>query len=318
MVNINEQRRFENEFRIILDENKKSKIKEYKLSGIIANERTKSNIDISKLVSCSNNYYKDLNKIYFENEFVSNISENKKISFSGNGILYLIVEKNCILELEFLSKKFNSSFIKILVKENVKLDIIIFSDSINGWNQIEFFAEENSEVKVSEIIFGAKILHVKANLEKNAKYDLKSAYMLKESESYILNKVTHLGESSISNIDVKGSVISNSKVISEGFVNISHNAKKSIAHQNLKGLILDNTSSISGEPTLEIANSDVKCSHGFSVSQIAEDILFYCSSRGLTKEDAVRLITVGFFSYALENQDELLRKSYLKIAKKKF
>ena len=79
-------------------------------------------------------------------------------------------------------------------------------------------------------------------------------------------------------------------------------AIKSSANQNLKGIILDNTSSISGEPTLKIDNSQVKCSHGFSVSQISEEILFYMGSRGISKDQAIWLVIGGFFEMALEIQ----------------
>lgn len=297
MVNIKEQMRFESEFKSILDTAKENNtdLDGFKLTGIVATSRKKSEEDISKLVSCSENYYEDLSKIYFDHEFVAVISKSKKISFNGNGILYLIVENDSILELEYISKKFNSSFVKVLVKKDVNLNVILYSDSKDGWNNIEFILEEGASAVVSEIIFGAKLFHVSAKLEKDAKYDLKSAYFLKESSSYILNKVVHLGENSLSNIDVRGAASENSKVISEGLANIKRDAIKSSAHQNLKGLILDNTSSISGEPTLKIDNSQVKCSHGFSVSQIAEDILFYMSSRGISKEEATWLVIGGFF-----------------------
>lgn len=296
MVNVREQKRFEGEFKSILDSAKESNdFDGFKLTGLIATNRKKSEVDISKLISCSENYYEDLSKIYFDHELVAVISKSKKIRFNGNGILYLIVEKDSILELEYISKKFNSSFVKILVKKDVNLNVILYSDSKDGWNNVEFILEECASAVVNEILFGAKLFHVSAKLEKDSKYDLKSAYFLKGSNSYILNKVIHLGENSFSNIDVRGAAVENSKVISEGLANIKRDAIKSSANQNLKGLILDNTSSISGEPTLKIDNSQVKCSHGFSVSQIAEDILFYMGSRGISKDEAIWLVVGGFF-----------------------
>ena len=144
MANIREIKRFENEFKEILDETRDNKNKEFKISGVVAIDKKKSLFDVSKLVSCSKNFYEDLIKIYFENEFVCAIDKDVKISFAGKGILYLIVEKNLNLELEFISKRFNTSFIKVLVKENVNLNAIIYSDSYVGWNNIEFILESNS------------------------------------------------------------------------------------------------------------------------------------------------------------------------------
>ena len=320
MVNINAQKKFENEFKILLDEKKVAGNREFKISNISAVTRKNSNTDISKLISCSKNYYEDLIKIYFENEFVCVVNEDKKLSFDGCGILYIIIEKNSTLELEYISKNFNSSFVKILVKKNVNLNVILYSDSNFGWNNVEFFLEEKSNVMASEIIFGAKLFHVNANLQKDANYDLKSAYFLKECESYILNKVVHIEENSVSNIDVSGAVTQNSKVISEGFANILRSAVKSSANQNLKGLILDNSSSISGEPTLKIDNSQVKCSHGFSVSKISEEILFYMGSRGISKEEATWLVVGGFFEMGEDRfgTGENLKNNYMKLVEEKF
>ena len=127
MVNLNAQKKFENEFKILLDEKKLEGNKEFKISNISAVQRKNSNVDISKLINASKNYYENLIKIYFENEFVYIINEDKKLSFDGSGILYLIVEKDCILELEYISKNFNSSFVKILVKNNINLNVISFN-----------------------------------------------------------------------------------------------------------------------------------------------------------------------------------------------
>ena len=45
---------------------------------------------------------------------------------------------------------------------------------------------------------------------------------------------------------------------------------------------------------------DVKASHGASVGKIDEDHLYYLMSRGLSKHDAMHLVTYGYFLPVLE------------------
>src|SRR3989338_7981708 len=47
-------------------------------------------------------------------------------------------------------------------------------------------------------------------------------------------------------------------------------------------------------PYLEIKNTTAKVEHEASTSKIGEDQMFYCESRGITKEDAVNMIVSGF------------------------
>ena len=48
-------------------------------------------------------------------------------------------------------------------------------------------------------------------------------------------------------------------------------------------------------PNLEIKANDVKCSHGSSIGQISAEDLFYLMSRGLTRDQAHRLLVEAFF-----------------------
>ena len=57
---------------------------------------------------------------------------------------------------------------------------------------------------------------------------------------------------------------------------------------------------------LEIEASDLRCSHGATVSQVDEDMIYYLMSRGIPRNDAVRLIVEGFFQPSLDRLPESL------------
>ncbi len=64
-------------------------------------------------------------------------------------------------------------------------------------------------------------------------------------------------------------------------------------------LLLSKDAHIDSIPALEIAANDVKAFHGATVGSIDEDELFYAQSRGLAREEAERMIALGFFEPAI-------------------
>ena len=64
---------------------------------------------------------------------------------------------------------------------------------------------------------------------------------------------------------------------------------------------------MNANPQLEIYAEDVKCSHGSTTGQIDAEALFYLRSRGLSHDEANRLILNGFISDILEkiNNEEI-------------
>jgi Fe-S cluster assembly protein SufD len=51
---------------------------------------------------------------------------------------------------------------------------------------------------------------------------------------------------------------------------------------------------------LEIEANDVRCTHAATIGKLEEDPIFYLMSRGMTREDAERLIVVGYFDPIME------------------
>ena len=53
-------------------------------------------------------------------------------------------------------------------------------------------------------------------------------------------------------------------------------------------------------PLLLIDENDVKASHALTVGQPDEDQMYYLQSRGLTKKQAIGLLSVGYFLPVLD------------------
>jgi Fe-S cluster assembly protein SufD len=60
-------------------------------------------------------------------------------------------------------------------------------------------------------------------------------------------------------------------------------------------LLLSKHAHIDSVPALEIAANDVKAFHGATIGSLDEDALFYAGTRGIARNAALRMITLGFF-----------------------
>jgi Fe-S cluster assembly protein SufD len=71
-------------------------------------------------------------------------------------------------------------------------------------------------------------------------------------------------------------------------------AQKTDAKQTNRNLLLSDDAQIDTKPQLEIYADDVKCTHGATIGQIEENALFYLRSRGISEEEARKLLLMAF------------------------
>ncbi len=107
-------------------------------------------------------------------------------------------------------------------------------------------------------------------------------------------KVYHLAENTSSSVLSKG--ISKNGGISSyrGLVSIKKGAINSKSNVRCDGLMLDNHSKALTFPSMDVHENNVKVAHEAAVGKIEEDQLFYLMSRGLSEDEAIKLIVSGF------------------------
>ena len=104
----------------------------------------------------------------------------------------------------------------------------------------------------------------------------------------------HLVGKTSSNMNNYGVSRDESKIVFSGVSHITDGAKKSSAKQNAKIIVFDKNSQGIASPILKIDENDVQASHGAVVGQLNSNHMFYLMSRGLTRDDARTLITLGY------------------------
>lgn len=85
-----------------------------------------------------------------------------------------------------------------------------------------------------------------------------------------------------------------------GNIRIAAHAQGTEAALRDDALLLSKRSHIDSVPALEIAANDVKAYHGATVGAIDEEQLFYMTTRGFAREDAEKMIALGFFEPVIE------------------
>jgi Fe-S cluster assembly protein SufD len=119
----------------------------------------------------------------------------------------------------------------------------------------------------------------------------------------------HSESNTISNMNSRVVLNNNAKAVYRGLVQIKPGAINCEGYQKEDTILLNENAHADIVPNLEIANNEVKCSHGATISQIDEDKLFYMMSRGLSENNAKKTIVEGFFDpIIIKIADEKLKE----------
>lgn len=112
--------------------------------------------------------------------------------------------------------------------------------------------------------------------------------------------IEHVAPDCISRQDYRGVLDGKSRAVFNGRVYVHKDAQLSNAEQSNKTLLLSSKTQIDTKPQLEIYADNVKCSHGATVGQLDEDMLFYLRSRGLDQQAARSFLVLGFVGKVLQ------------------
>jgi len=87
----------------------------------------------------------------------------------------------------------------------------------------------------------------------------------------------------------------------DGMIRVDRKAQKTDGQMDNKNLVLSHQAKMNTKPQLEIYADDVACSHGSATGQIDEKQVFYLQARGISRTDAVQMITKAFLLEPVED-----------------
>lgn len=98
----------------------------------------------------------------------------------------------------------------------------------------------------------------------------------------------------------KGALQDHSHLVWRGMIKVDPGAQKTNGYQRNDNLILTETARADSIPGLEIEADDVICTHGATAGRVDDQQVFYARCRGLTRNEAVRMIVAGFFQQVFD------------------
>jgi len=265
------------------------------------------------------NNYKFKKSLVIYNFFTKDI--NNKILNSKNRIL--INENSELHVIEYTINESQFNFISnvhenIILKKNSKLkNLHLQNNKSNGFFHkfVRNKLFENSDY--SNLIFSSGLkfnkLDIECDLVENeCNCNIMSALFLnKDEHQEIKTRINHLAPNCRSYQKVKKVLNSESKGIYQGKIYVKDIAQKTNAYQLSKALLINDNAEFNSKPELEIYADDVKCTHGSTSGNIDEDSLYYLMSRGLNREDSIKLLIKGFLNDIVESIKSHSIKSFV-------
>jgi Fe-S cluster assembly protein SufD len=83
-------------------------------------------------------------------------------------------------------------------------------------------------------------------------------------------------------------------------IKVDKAAQKTDGYQRNDNLMLSEAARSDSIPGLEIEADDVRCTHGATSGRVDEEQIFYAQARGLSADEAARLVVAGFFQQVFD------------------
>jgi len=231
----------------------------------------------------------------------------KNIKYFNNAIHHYSIRKNSILKKfsidNNLDNSYNYHLTNIKSYTNSIFENFLFSSGSS-------FIKNEIHCDLLES-FGSCFVNAMIFLNKQQHHELKT-------------NVNHKQRDCKSSQLIKSVLLDKSSGTFQGKIYVQKDAQKTNGYQLSKALVLSENSAFNSKPELEIYADDVKCSHGSTIGNIDQNAIFYLMSRGLSKEQAKKMLIEGFLNEAIEtiterNIQSLILKLFIdKINKTKF
>lgn len=202
----------------------------------------------------------------------------------------------------------------ITLGKNAKLNhirIVEETDAAINTNMVHITAERDANYSGFTLNLGGKLtrheIHAIMNGE-NAEVSFNGINLLggkQHGDTTIL--IEHAAPHCRSNQFYRSILDDTARGVFQGKVHVHQVAQKTDGYQLSNAILLSESAEMDTKPELEIYADDVKCSHGATTGQLDEEPIFYLRSRGLSDQQARRLMLEAFIAEVIaEIKDEAL------------
>jgi len=245
--------------------------------------------------------------------FFNKSSENKIINNKG----FISLGKNSKLSLleyhkaEDGIKYFNNTIHNYSIQKNSILKKFSADSNLgNSYNYHLTNVKSYSNSIFENFLFSSESSFIKNEIHCDLLESFSSCFvnalifLSNQQHHELKTNINHRHEHCKSSQLVKSALLDKSNGTYQGKIYVEKNAQKTNGYQLSKALVLSENSAFNSKPELEIYADDVKCSHGSTTGNIDQNSIFYLMTRGLSKEQANKMLVEGFLNEAIETITE--------------
>ena len=138
-------------------------------------------------------------------------------------------------------------------------------------------------------------------------------YLLDGQENFDLHScIEHEIGHCVTKENVRGIVADHATATFNGRIHIHRDAQKTLAELNNKNLLLSDDATINTKPELEIYADDVRCAHGATVAELDKSALYYLTSRGVSRAQALVMLNFGFINALVDEMPNEVLAEWLR------
>ena len=224
------------------------------------------------------------------------LTGNQYYSIDSSEELYVTNydEANISLLVDLREKDEEDINILINLRSNSKLKLILFTIGNNNSYNLEINLDESSYL---EFYTADYLSNTSTNKTININGEGAEAKIYEFSSSSKENTISgkFMMVHNAKNTTAHGEFVylskDDSKISKDIISKINKGMDNSVSSENIKGLILGEKSSINAKPILIIDCDDVHASHGCAIGTVDDNEIYYLMSRGLTKDEAMKIIS---------------------------
>ncbi len=179
--------------------------------------------------------------------------------------------------------------------------------AMDAWHVARTTAVIDRDARMSHSVLGLGAVYDRSRndaelIATGARNELRTTYLGRADQVHDLRtRQFHRAARTTSVLLSKGAVDDASRSIYTGLIEIEHGARKTDARQTNHNLLLSPHAHADSVPNLDIRENDVVCAHASTVGPLDELQLWYLQSRGVSRDDAQRLMIQGFFAEMLDD-----------------
>ena len=206
----------------------------------------------------------------------------------------LVKEDNIVLDNEIVELEFKTLKCNLTIKGSVWINDL----NNNNLEELNITLLDGSKLLYNK--YTKDIKNLKINIQENNDTTLEFNYSLYQSikASIILDSKV-LGNNNKCSMNVYGVSDKDGAIVVNATGSVLENIKDNDLLENIRILLLNDSENVI-VPNLLVGSNEVSVNHNATISSLDTNYLYYLNSKGLSYEDAKKLIVKGFLKSKLK------------------